>query len=95
MELGSLFRWTSLDSGGFIKIFMGMLLMALAMQYLVADSELSNPNYLYWIAYQQVVNHPGIALFLTLLFVLRRSDQRLMLPMPMQGHWLGRTFLRV
>ena len=55
--------------GGFIKIFMGMLLMALAMQYLVADSELSNPNYLYWIAYQQVVNHPGIALFLTVLFV--------------------------
>lgn len=48
---------------------MGMLLMALAMQYLVADSELSNPNYLYWIAYQQVVNHPGIALFLTVLFV--------------------------
>lgn len=55
--------------GGFIKIFMGMLLMALAMKYLVSDSELSNPNYLYWIAYQQVVNHPGIALFLTVLFV--------------------------
>ena len=54
---------------GFLKIFMGMLLMVLALEYLVPSSELSNPNYLYWIAYQQVVNHSGIALFLTVLFV--------------------------
>ena len=54
---------------GFFKIFMGMLLMALAMKYLVPDAQLSNPNYLYWIAYQQVVSHPGLALFLTVLLV--------------------------
>lgn len=54
---------------GFIKIFMGMLLMVLAMQLLVPNHELSNPNYLYWVAYQQVIGHPGVALFLTVLFV--------------------------
>lgn len=55
--------------GGFVKIFMGMVLMVLALQYLVPNEDLINPNYLYWIAYQQVVSHPGIALFLTVLFV--------------------------
>ena len=54
---------------GFLKIFMGMMLMALALKYLVPSSELTDPNYLYWIAFQQVVSHPGIALFLTVLFV--------------------------
>ena len=54
---------------GFIKIFMGMLLMVLALKYLVPTSELNNPNYLYWIAYQQVINNPEFALFLTVFFV--------------------------
>lgn len=54
---------------GFLKIFMGMVLMGLALKFLVPNSELTDPNYLYWIAYQQVVAHPGIALFLTVLFV--------------------------
>ncbi|MGE8538578.1 MAG: ATP-binding protein [Acinetobacter sp.] len=54
---------------GFIKIFMGMLLMVLAIQFMVPESELTNPNYLYWIAYQQVVAHPGLALFFAVLFI--------------------------
>ena len=54
---------------GFLKIFMGMILMVLALKFMVPHSELSNPNYLYWIAYQQVVSHPGVALFLTVMFV--------------------------
>lgn len=54
---------------GFLKIFMGMMLMALALKYLVPNSELTDPNYLYWVAFQQVVSHPGLALFLTVLFV--------------------------
>ena len=54
---------------GFLKIFMGMLLMVLALQYLVPHENLTNPNYLYWVAYQQVVAHPGLALFFTVLFV--------------------------
>ncbi|MQW91861.1 response regulator [Acinetobacter wanghuae] len=54
---------------GFAKIFMGMLLMALALKFFVPNSELTDPNYLYWIAFQQVVAHPGVALFLTVLFV--------------------------
>ncbi|WP_338560963.1 hybrid sensor histidine kinase/response regulator [Acinetobacter sp. KS-LM10] len=54
---------------GFFKIFMGMMLMVLALKYLVPSSEITDPNYLYWIAFQQVVSHPGLALFLTVLFV--------------------------
>lgn len=54
---------------GFIKIFMGMLLMVLALQYLVPMEEISNPNYLYWMAYQEVVGNPSFALFLTVLLV--------------------------
>lgn len=54
---------------GFIKIFMGMLLMVLALQYFVPIEEINNPNYLYWIAYQQVVGHSGIALLLTVMLV--------------------------
>ncbi|MGE8560579.1 MAG: ATP-binding protein [Acinetobacter sp.] len=54
---------------GFLKIFMGMLLMVLALKFLVPSSELSNPNYLYWMAFQQVISHPGIALFFTVLLV--------------------------
>ncbi len=54
---------------GFIKIFMGMILMVLALKFMVPNHELSNPNYLYWIAYQQVIEHPGAALFLTVMFV--------------------------
>lgn len=54
---------------GFLKIFMGMMLMGLALKFLVPNSQLTDPNHLYWIAFQQVVAHPGIALFLTVLFV--------------------------
>lgn len=54
---------------GFLKIFMGMMLMGLALKFLVPSSELTDPNYLYWVAFQQVVAHPGIALFLTVLLV--------------------------
>ena len=54
---------------GFFKIFMGMMLMVLALKFLVPSSQLTDPNYLYWIAFQHVVSHPGIALFLTVLLV--------------------------
>jgi len=54
---------------GFFKIFMGMMLMVLALKFLVPSSQLTDPNYLYWIAFQQVVSHPGIALFFTVLLV--------------------------
>lgn len=74
-RLGRQWNWAVFLGGpawivaGFFKIFMGMLLMALAMKFLVSDAQLSNPNYLYWIAYQQVVSHPGLALFLTVVLV--------------------------
>ncbi|MCG9493380.1 ATP-binding protein [Acinetobacter pittii] len=54
---------------GFFKIFMGMMLMVLALKFMVPSNQLTDPNYLYWIAFQHVVSHPGIALFLTVLFV--------------------------
>ena len=54
---------------GFFKIFMGMVLMVLALQFLVPSDELTNPNYLYWVAYLQVIAQPKIALLMTVLFV--------------------------
>lgn len=54
---------------GFFKIFMGMMLMVLALKFLVPSSQLTDPNYLYWIAFQHVVSHPSIALLLTVLLV--------------------------
>lgn len=54
---------------GFLKVCMGMLLMLLAYQLLVPIAELDNPTYLYWMAYQQFIPSPQIALLLTLLLV--------------------------
>lgn len=54
---------------GFIKIFVGMMLIVLALHYFVPFDEINNPTYLYWIAYQQVFSHPVIALFFMLIFV--------------------------
>lgn len=54
---------------GFFKILMGMVLMVLALQFLVPSDELTNPNYLYWVAYLQVIAQPKIALLMTVLFV--------------------------
>ncbi|MAK31997.1 ATP-binding protein [Acinetobacter sp.] len=54
---------------GFLKVCMGMLLMLLAFQAFVPISEIDNPTYLYWIAYQQFIPSPQIALLLTLALV--------------------------
>ncbi len=43
--------------------------MLLAYQLLVPIAELDNPTYLYWMAYQQFIPSPQIALLLTLLLV--------------------------
>ncbi|MHA3116537.1 response regulator [Acinetobacter sp. ANC 4635] len=54
---------------GFVKILMGMLLMVLAYRYAVPHSELSNPTYLYWFAFQQGISSADVALWLTVLLV--------------------------
>ncbi|KAA8730858.1 response regulator [Acinetobacter qingfengensis] len=54
---------------GFLKVIMGMLLMLLALQWLVPIENLDNPTYLYWIAYQQMIANPHIALIFTLCLV--------------------------
>ena len=55
--------------GGFIKIFVGMLLMVLALEFIVSEEQLHNPTILYWVAYQQLIDHAGFALFITTVFV--------------------------
>ncbi|KCX69241.1 putative two-component sensor kinase domain protein, partial [Acinetobacter baumannii 754286] len=54
---------------GFLKVLMGMLLMVLAFQLFIPVSELDNPTYLYWVAYQQFIPNPQLALILTLALV--------------------------
>ena len=54
---------------GFLKVLMGMLLMVLAFQLFIPVSELDNPTYLYWVAYQQFIPNPQLALILTLVLV--------------------------
>ncbi len=54
---------------GFLKVLMGMLLMVLAFQLFTPVSELDNPTYLYWVAYQQFIPNPQLALILTLALV--------------------------
>ncbi|WP_445407639.1 hybrid sensor histidine kinase/response regulator [Acinetobacter seifertii] len=54
---------------GFLKVLMGMLLMVLAFQLFIPVSELDNPTYLYWVAYQQFIPNPQFALILTLALV--------------------------
>ena len=54
---------------GFLKVLMGMLLMVLAFQLFIPVSELDNPTYLYWVAYQQFILNPQLALILTLALV--------------------------
>lgn len=52
-----------------LKVLMGMLLMVLAFQLFIPVSELDNPTYLYWVAYQQFIPNPQLALILTLALV--------------------------
>ncbi|MFT4021259.1 MAG: ATP-binding protein [Acinetobacter sp.] len=54
---------------GFLKVLMGMLLMVLAFQFAIPQLELDNPTYLYWVAYQQLIPSPYIALLFTLALV--------------------------
>ena len=54
---------------GFLKIFMGMMLVVLALQYAIPVAQLDNPTYLYWITYQQFIPSPQIALLLTVFLV--------------------------
>ena len=54
---------------GFIKMLMGMLLLVLALQHFVPTAHLTDPTYLYWIAYQQMIPDAGLALILMLVFV--------------------------
>lgn len=54
---------------GFFKILMGMVLVVLAMQYAVPVHQLDSPTYLYWVAYQQFISSPQVALLLTVLLV--------------------------
>lgn len=54
---------------GFIKMLMGMLLLVLALQYFIPASHITDPTYLYWIAYQQMVPNADLALILMLIFV--------------------------
>lgn len=48
---------------------MGMLLMVLAYRYAIPQTELSNPTYLYWLAFQQGISSADVALWLTVLLV--------------------------
>ncbi|MEB3754580.1 ATP-binding protein [Acinetobacter sp. MD2(2019)] len=54
---------------GFLKVFMGMGLVVLAIQYIVPTHQLDNPTYLYWLAYQQFIPSPQVALLLTVLLI--------------------------
>lgn len=54
---------------GFIKMLMGMLLLVLAVQHFVPTSHLTDPTYLYWIAYQQMLPNAELALIFMLVFV--------------------------
>lgn len=55
--------------GGFIKILAGMLLMVFALEFIVSEDQLHNPTILYWVAYQQLIDHAGLALLITTVFV--------------------------
>ncbi|MFW2011227.1 hypothetical protein ACG91E_20830, partial [Acinetobacter nosocomialis] len=54
---------------GILKDLKGMLQMVMAIQLFIPVTELDNPTYLYWVAYQQFIPNPQLALILTLALV--------------------------